>query len=256
MSKMKKAFFNGKACIPFITCGDPDLDTTKKAIIEMEQAGADVIELGIPFSDPTVEGPVVQEANLRALQNNVTTDHIMEMVEEVRETVTIPLVFVTYANVVYSYGVDAFAKKCKEVGVQGLILPDIPFEEKYEFESACQAHGIHFIASIAPTSKARIGKIAKDATGFLRCETAVEMPGKEVRKMVLEMVEKAKEQQDIPCVVHYEHVTPEQATKISDKVQGVILGSSIVKLCEKYGHQAPKYIGTYVKEIKDAMNFA
>lgn len=254
MSKIKKAFLNGKACIPFITCGDPDLDITKEAIVEMARAGADVLELGIPFSDPTVEGTVVQEANLRALKNNITTDHIMDMVEEVRKIVDIPLVFVTYANVVYSYGVEAFVKRCKEVQVQGLALPDIPYEEKEEFESVCEKYGVHFIVSIAPTSKARIAKIAKAATGFLRCESTVETPDEHIKQKVLEMVEKVKEQQDIPCVVHYEQLTAQQAAGISHKVQGVILGSSVVSLCAEYGKKAPQYIGNYVKEIKLAMS--
>lgn len=253
MSKIKEAFENGTAFIPFITCGDPTLDVTKEAIIEMEKAGADIIELGIPFSDPTAEGPVVQEANIRALKNKITTNHIFQMVEEVREQVKIPFVFVTYANVVYSYGTEKFMKKCEEIGVDGVVLPDIPFEEKTEFEEICKKYNIDFISTIAPTSEGRIGKIAREATGFLYCASALEMPKESSPKNLADMVTKVKEEQNIPCAVHYEHITAEQIGQIASGVEGIIVGSSIVKLCEKHGENAPAHIGSYVKEMKEAV---
>ena len=152
MSRTAEAFHNKKAFIPFITCGDPDLETTGKIVREMEKSGADLIELGIPFSDPTAEGPVIQGANIRALAGGVTTEKIFAFVRELRQDVKIPLVFMTYANVVYSYGTEKFAAACAEVGVDGLILPDVPFEEKEEFAGVCSQYGLDFISLIAPTS--------------------------------------------------------------------------------------------------------
>ena len=160
MIKIADAFANGKAFIPFITCGDPDLETTEKLVPAMAAAGADLIELGIPFSDPTAEGPVIQDANLRALSGGVTTDKIFDMVRRVRPQLSIPLVFMTYANVIYSYGADRFLKTAAEIGISGIIVPDVPFEEKQEFEPICQKYGIAQISMIAPTSHDRIRAIA------------------------------------------------------------------------------------------------
>ena len=126
MSNIKKAFEGGKAFIPFITCGDPSLEITEQLVYAMEEAGADLIELGIPFSDPTAEGPVIQEANIRALSGGVTTDKIFDMVRKIRQRSNIPLVFMTYANVVFSYGTERFMKTASEIGMDGLILPDVP----------------------------------------------------------------------------------------------------------------------------------
>ena len=169
MSNIKKAFENGKAFIPFITCGDPDLETTEKVVYAMEEAGADLIELGIPFSDPTAEGPVIQEANIRALngKDKVTTDKVFELVVKLRKKVKVPMVFMTYANVVFSYGSEKFIARCKEVGIDGLILPDIPFEEKEEFDPICKQYGLDLVSLIAPTSHERISMIAKEANGFV-----------------------------------------------------------------------------------------
>ena len=167
MSKIAQAFARGKAFIPFITCGDPDLETTAAAVRAAVENGADLIELGIPFSDPTAEGPVIQGANLRALQDGVTTDQIFGLVRDLRRDVTIPLVFMTYANVVFSYGAERFFSACRETGIDGLILPDLPFEEKEEFLPVCRRYGVELISLIAPTSKDRIAMIAREADGFL-----------------------------------------------------------------------------------------
>ena len=167
MSNIKKAFENGKAFIPFVTCGDPSLDVTEQIVYAMERAGADLIELGIPFSDPTAEGPVIQEANIRALLGKVTTDDIFELVKKLRKTVKIPMVFMTYANVVFSYGAERFITTCKEIGIDGIILPDIPFEEKDEFNDVCKKYDVDLISMIAPTSNSRISMIAKEASGFV-----------------------------------------------------------------------------------------
>ena len=177
MSNIKKAFQNGKAFIPFITCGDPDLETTGKVIRAAVENGADLIELGIPFSDPTAEGPVIQAANLRALQGGVTTDKIFAFVAELRKDVTVPLVFMTYANVVFSYGSERFISTCKDLSVDGLILPGLPFEEKEEFLPLCRKYGVDLISMIAPTSENRIAMIAKEAEGFLYIVSSLGVTG-------------------------------------------------------------------------------
>ena len=213
---IQKAFETGKAFIPFITCGDPSLEVTEQIVYAMEEAGADLIELGIPFSDPTAEGPVIQAANVRALSGGVTTDKIFDMVRRIRQKTSIPMVFMTYANVVYSYGTERFAKMAAEIGMDGLILPDVPFEEKEEFAVPFKEQGLDLISLIAPTSHERIAMIAKEAEGFGISE-------------------------------------PKQAEKMAAQSDGVIVGSAIVKLCEKYGADCVPHISTFVKEMKDAI---
>ena len=161
--RIAEAFRNGKAFIPFITCGDPDLETTAKVVRAMVHAGADLIELGIPFSDPTAEGPVIQEANVRALAADATTDKIFDLVRDLRKDVTIPMVFMTYSNVVFSYDAEVFIRTCSEIGIDGLILPDLPFEEKAEFADLCSKYQVALISLIAPTSENRIAMIAREA---------------------------------------------------------------------------------------------
>ena len=149
MNKIRSAFENKKAFIPFITCGDPDLETSEKLIKAAEENGADLIELGIPFSDPTAEGPVIQAANIRALSAGTTTDKVFDMVKRVRENVKVPLVFMTYANVVFSYGAERFIATCAKVGIDGLILPDVPFEEKEDFAPLCAQYGLDYTSNAA-----------------------------------------------------------------------------------------------------------
>ncbi|MDC7293162.1 MULTISPECIES: tryptophan synthase subunit alpha [unclassified Butyrivibrio] len=255
MSNIKNAFANGKAFVAFITCGDPDLETTKKTVIEAANNGADLIELGIPFSDPTAEGPVIQGANLRALKGGVTTDKIFDFVKDVRKEVTIPLVFMTYANVVYSYGAEKFMAGCKEAGIDGIILPDLPFEEKEEFDEVCDKYGVDLVSLIAPTSENRIAMIAKEAKGFLYIVSSLGVTGtrSEITTDLGSMVKIVKENTDIPCAIGFGISTPEQAEKISKLSDGVIVGSAIIKILEKYGKDAPKYVGEYVKSMKEAI---
>lgn len=256
MSKIKNAFANGKAFIPFITCGDPDLDTTEKIIAAMAEAGADLIELGIPFSDPTAEGPVIQEGNLRALTGGVTTDKVFDMVLRVRKNVHIPMVFMTYANVVYSYGMEKFMARAVEAGIDGLILPDVPFEEKEEFAPVCEAYGLNLISMIAPTSQDRIRMIAAQAKGFVYCVSSLGVTGvrSEITTDIGAMVALVKEANpDIPCAVGFGISTPEQARKMASVADGAIVGSAIVKLCAKYGQEAVGPVGEYVREMKGAV---
>jgi tryptophan synthase alpha chain len=255
MSNIKKAFENGKAFIAFITCGDPDLETTKKVVIEAANNGADLIELGIPFSDPTAEGPVIQGANLRALTGGVTTDKIFDLVADIRKEVSIPMVFMTYANVVYSYDADKFMANCQKVGIDGVILPDLPFEEKEEFDEVSKKYGIDLVSLIAPTSENRIAMIAKEAQGFLYIVSSLGVTGtrSNIDTDLGSMVKIVKENTDIPCAIGFGISTPEQAANISKLSDGVIVGSAIIKILEKYGKEAPKYVGEYVKSMKEAI---
>lgn len=255
MSKIKKAFEKGKAFIAFITCGDPDLETTKKSVIAAVKGGADLIELGIPFSDPTAEGPVIQGANLRALNGGVTTDKIFDFVVELRKEVSVPMVFMTYANVVYSYDAEKFISRCSEIGMDGLILPDLPFEEKEEFNATCSKYDIDLVSLIAPTSENRIAMIAKEATGFIYIVSSLGVTGTRtnITTDLDSIVSVVRQNTDVPCAIGFGISTPEQASKFSAKADGVIVGSAIIKLLEKYGKDAPSHIEEYVKSMKDAM---
>ncbi len=255
MSNIKKAFAKGKAFIPFITCGDPDLETTASAVRSAAENGADLIELGIPFSDPTAEGPVIQGANVRALRAGTTTDKIFDLVRDLRKDVSIPMVFMTYANVVFSYGAERFISTCQDIGMDGLILPDLPFEEKDEFAPLCKAHEVDLISLIAPTSEKRIAMIAREAKGFLYIVSSLGVTGvrSEIKTDLASIVASVRQSTDIPCAIGFGISTPEQAKKMASLSDGAIVGSAIIKLLEKYGKDAPRYIGEYVKSMKDAI---
>ena len=253
--RIAEAFANGKAFIPFLTCGDPSLEVTEQLIYAMEEAGADLIELGIPFSDPTAEGPVIQAANVRALSGGVTTDKIFDMVKRLRQNTKIPMVFMTYANVVFSYGTERFIQKAASLDMDGLILPDVPFEEKEEFDSVCKKYGLDLISLIAPTSHERITQIAKEAEGFVYCVSSLGVTGMRsaITTDIGAMVQLVKEAKDIPCAVGFGISTPEQAAAMAAKSDGAIVGSAIVKLCGQYKEACVPYVKEYVKSMKDAV---
>lgn len=255
MSRIKKAFENGKAFIAFITCGDPDLETTAAAVRAAAENGADLIELGIPFSDPTAEGPVIQGANLRALSGGITTDQVFSFVKELRHDVKIPMVFMTYANVVFSYGAERFIAACKEVEIDGLILPDLPFEEKEEFLPFCHKYDVDLVSLISPTSENRIAMIAREAEGFLYIVSSLGVTGmrREIKTDLSSIVRVVRENTGIPCAIGFGISTPEQAKKMADISDGAIVGSAIIRLLEQYRKDAPKYIGEYVKTMKAAL---
>ena len=255
MSRIRKAFENGKAFIPFITCGDPDLKTTRAAVLAAVENGADLVELGIPFSDPTAEGPVIQGANLRALTGGIKTDHIFAFVRELRADIDIPMVFMTYANVVFSYGAEKFISLCQEIGIDGIILPDLPFEEKEEFLPLCRRYGVDLISLIAPTSMDRISMIAKEAEGFLYIVSSLGVTGtrSSITTDIASIVKVVRENTDIPCAIGFGISTPEQAKEMAAVADGVIVGSAIVKLLEQYGQGAPEHVGAYVRSMKDAV---
>ncbi|OUN35198.1 tryptophan synthase subunit alpha [Lachnoclostridium sp. An76] len=255
MSNIGKAFENGKAFIPFITCGDPDLETTAAVVRAAAANGADLIELGIPFSDPTAEGPVIQGANLRALNGGVTTDKIFDLVRDLRRDVEVPMVFMTYANVVFSYGSERFISTCREIGIDGLILPDVPYEEKEEFLPICRRYGVDLISLIAPTSEDRIAMIAREAEGFLYIVSSLGVTGvrSEIKTDLGAIVETVRQNTDIPCAIGFGISTPEQAAKMAGISDGAIVGSAIVRLIGEHGKDAPEYVGEYVKRMKEAL---
>jgi tryptophan synthase alpha chain len=255
MSNIKNAFAHGKAFIPFITCGDPDLETTARAVRAMAAAGADLIELGIPFSDPTAEGPIIQAANVRALRAGTTTDKVFDLVRDLRRDVTVPMVFMTYANVVFSYGAERFISTCADIGIDGLILPDIPYEEKGEFDPICKRYGVDLVSLIAPTSHDRIAMVAREASGFIYVVSSLGVTGvrSEITTDIGTMVQSIRNSSSLPCAVGFGISTPEQAKKMAALSDGAIVGSAIVKLLAQYGRDAVPYVADYVKRMKEAV---
>ena len=258
MSRIKSAFENRKAFIAFITCGDPDLETTAAAVRAAAENGADLIELGIPFSDPTAEGPVIQDANIRALSGGVTTDKIFDLVRELRQDVQTPFVFMTYANLIFSYGTERFLSACQDIGIDGLILPDLPFEEKDEFLPACRKYDVDLISLIAPTSADRIAMIAREADGFLYIVSSLGVTGmrNEIKTDLSSIVSVIRQNTSLPCAIGFGISTPEQGRAMAAVSDGAIVGSAIIKLLEKYCKDAPAHIGKYVRTMKEALRTA
>ncbi len=264
MSRIASAFTAAdgsrkKAFIPFITCGDPTLDVTEEAVVAMVEAGADLIELGIPFSDPTAEGPVIQEANIRALANKVTTDDVFALVARLRERgVQIPMVFMTYSNVLFSYGLERFAAAAAKAGIDGVILPDVPHEEKSEFAEPLAAEGLELVSLIAPTSHERIRQIASDAAGFVYCVSSLGVTGvrSEITTDIAAMVDLVRSATDVPCAVGFGISTPEQAANMAAKSDGAIVGSAIIKILAEHGKDAVPYVAEYVRSMAEAVHGA
>lgn len=255
MSKIQDAFSNGKAFIAFLTAGDPSAECTIKYILEMEKAGADLIEIGIPFSDPTAEGVVIQEASLRALKGGMTTEGVFQIVEEVRKKSQVPLALMTYLNPVFHYGYEAFFSRCQSLGVDGIIVPDLPFEEKREAEEVAVRFGVDVVSLIAPTSKERIRLIAKEAKGFIYVVSSMGVTGvrSKITTDIAGMVKEIRAVTDTPCAIGFGISTPEQAAEMAGYADGVIVGSAIVKQIEKYGENAEEALYDYVSAMKAAI---
>ena len=250
-----EAFQNKKAFIPFVTAGDPDLETTEKIILSMQENGADLIEIGIPFSDPVAEGIVIQKADERALAAGTTTDKIFDMVGRIREEMHIPMVFMTYVNVIFVYGIEAFARRSQELGMAGVIVPDVPIEEKEELERVFHEYGLDVISLIAPTSANRIQAIAAEAKGFVYCVSSLGVTGvrETMNQGVADMVREVKKVSDIPCAVGFGISTPEQARDMAGVSNGVIVGSAIMKIVAEYGRECVGPVGDYVRRMKQAV---
>ncbi len=264
MSRIASAFTAAdgsrkKAFIPFITCGDPTLDVTEEAVVAMAEAGADLIELGIPFSDPTAEGPVIQEANIRALAGGVTTDDAFALVARLRKRgVEVPMVFMTYSNVLFSYGLERFAAAAAAAGIDGVILPDVPHEEKPEFAEPLAAEGLELVSLIAPTSHERVRAIASDAAGFVYCVSSLGVTGvrQAITTDIAGMVQLVREATDVPCAVGFGISTPQQAADMAAKSDGAIVGSAIVKILAQHGKDAVPYVADYVRSMAQAVHEA
>ena len=258
MNRIKEAFENKKAFIPFITGGDPSLEITKQLLLAMQEAGADLIEIGIPFSDPIAEGPVIQEADERALKAGCTIDGLFEMVGEVKGQIHVPLVFMTYINPIYVYGTEKFMERCRECGIAGVIVPDMPFEEKGELKDVCRNYGVELISLIAPTSNERIEMIAKEAEGFLYCVSSTGVTGvrAQIQTDIGKMIQRVRAVSDIPCAIGFGIATPKQAKEMASLADGAIVGSAIVKIAAEYGTDCVPFVAQYVREMKQAVSEA
>ena len=256
MSRIRDVFAGGKAFIPFVTAGDPNLQITERLVLAMAEAGADLIELGIPFSDPVAEGIVIQKADERALAAGATTDKLFDMVCRIREKSAIPLAFMTYANSIFVYGADKFLANCRICGIDAVIVPDLPFEEKGELLPTCEKYGVALISLIAPTSKERISMIAAEAQGFVYCVSSMGVTGvrSEITTDIAQMISHVKEAQNIPCAIGFGISTPEQAKSMAHIADGVIVGSAIVKMVEQYGENCVEPVRDYVREMKCAIS--
>ncbi|MCD8118602.1 MAG: tryptophan synthase subunit alpha [Lachnospiraceae bacterium] len=255
MNRIKNAFSNGKAFIAFLTGGDPDYDTSLKAIRAAIEGGADLIEIGVPFSDPIAEGVVIQEADLRALAGGMTTDKIFDLAAEVRAQSEVAICLMTYLNPVFHYGYEKFFAKCAQAGVDGVIIPDMPYEEKEEAAVVARTHGVDVVSLIAPTSENRIRTIAGEAEGFLYVVSSMGVTGMraEIKTDLESIMEVVRQVQKVPAAIGFGINTPEQAKKYAAISDGVIVGSAIVKIVEKYREEAPEHVYEYVKSMKDAI---
>ncbi len=255
MNRIRNAFMREKAFIAFVTGGDPNLDITEQLLYKIEEAGADLIEIGIPFSDPIAEGPVIQEANERALKAGCTTDNLFAMVKRARKTVKVPLVFLTYMNPIYTYGKKRFFEACRDCGIDGIIVPDLPFEEKEEILKECKEFEVALISLIAPTSKERITRIAKEAEGFVYCVSSLGVTGirSKITTDLKSMVALVKSVSAIPVAVGFGIATPEQAKEVAAVADGAIVGSAIVKIVKEYGAGCIEPVYAYVRKMKQAV---
>ena len=255
MSNIYKVFENKKAFIAFLTAGDPDFETSVECFKAVARAGADLIEVGIPFSDPIAEGPVIQEADLRALDSGMTTDKVFELVKEVRKETDVPMVFMSYINPIYHYGAEKFFEKAAEVGIDGAIIPDMPYEEKDELTGAAKKFGLDIISMIAPTSEERIKMIAKEAEGFIYVVSSLGVTGvrSEINTDLGSMMKLVREVTDVPAAIGFGISTPEQAKKMAGYADGAIVGSAMVRIVAAEGKNAPEKLYEYVKSMKEAI---
>lgn len=255
MSRLDRVFSRGKAFIPFITAGDPSITVTEQLIYSMYEAGADLIELGIPFSDPVAEGPVIQAADERALAGGVTVDDVFTMMQRLRNSCDVPVALMTYVNPVATYGTERFMINCSRSGIDAVIIPDVPFEEKDELLPYCRKHGITLIPMIAPTSGERIRMIAAEAEGFVYCVSSLGVTGmrEKIGHEVSGMIKAVKNVKDIPCAIGFGISTPEQAAELSCYGDGIIVGSAVVKIVEEYGDKCVEHVAEYVRKMKAAI---
>ncbi len=246
---------NEKALIPFVTAGDPDLETTERLVLEMFNNGADIIEIGVPFSDPVAEGKVIQAASLRSLKQGTNLNGIFAMVESLRQKTDKPLLLMMYVNTIFRFGTEKFFELCREKGIDGVIVPDLPYEEKAEIAPYAEKNGIISISLVAPTSHQRIANIASEAKGFLYCVSSTGVTGTRSKFTTNfdEFFGEIKKSCRVPAMVGFGISNPEQAAKMSGYCDGVIVGSAIVKIVAEYGKNSAQKVGEFVKSLKAAL---
>jgi tryptophan synthase alpha chain len=248
---------NEKALITFITAGDRSLEWTKELIYEMDKKGADIIEIGIPYSDPIAEGPTIQAGNIRARKNKLKIKDIMNLVKEVRKKVDKPILYLLYFNCVLKYGIERFLSECKESGVDGLIMPDLPYEESWEINDIAESFDIDIITLVSPTSKERISTIAKNAKGFLYCVSSLGVTGekKDFDTDFDEFFKFVNKASSIPTAIGFGISGPEHIKKLKEYADGLIVGSAIIRRVgeSKTIEEAKKEVGSFTKTLKKAM---
>lgn len=230
MSRIDNVFKKGKALITYIMAGDPDLETTYETVLKLEELGVGIVELGIPFSDPSADGSAIVRAGERALKNNYSTEQYLELVQKIRKVSQIPLVIMAYANTVFCYGVDKFFARLKAAGGDGVIIPDVPYEESIEFAPYAKNHGIDYIPLVSPSSKDRIQMITNDASGFVYCISSFGVTG--VRETIDHKIHKIYDSIKLPKAVGFGISKIEHIKELSKYFDGVIIGSKIVEFME------------------------
>lgn len=247
---------NKKALVTFITAGDPDMDTTEKCVLEMYKNGSDIIEIGVPFSDPIAEGATIQKASLRSLSGGTNLDKIFDLVRKLRTQTDKPMLLMMYINTIFKYGTAKFFELCKEVQIDGVIVPDMPFEEREELQGEAEKNGIYTIFLVAPTSHERVKMIAEKSKGFLYVVSSLGVTGmrSEITTDFNELLAPIRNNDHCPCCIGFGISNSEQAKKMSQYADGVIMGSAVVKIVEEHGKDAPEYVGKFIKSVREGMD--
>ena len=252
MNKIRDAFLNKKAFIAYLMAGDPSLEVSAEYILTVQDAGADMIEIGIPFSDPIAEGEVIQAASMRALAAGTRLDGVFAMVASIKDKMRIPMVFMTYLNPVFVYGYDRFFAKCAEIGICGVIIPDMPFEEQSEAKIEAVKYGVEVVTLVAPTSEKRIARIAKNAEGFIYLVSSMGVTGVrgEMTTDLSVILSEIKTHTDVPIAVGFGISTSEQTKYYSSIADGFIVGSGIVRIIGEQGKNAKNALREYIQKLK------
>lgn len=256
MTNLQEVFNNKKAFIPFVVADDPNFDTTVDSIVTLANNGADIVEIGIPFSDPVADGPVIQDADLRAFDQGVNTNVVFDIVEKARQQTDVPIIFLTYANIPFKFGYEAFCKKCQKLDISGLVIPDLPIEEQAELRTVADQYGVHLIQLVAPTSGDRIEKIAKQASGFIYMVSSLGVTGvrNDFSKQLSDTISRIKQVTDVPVAIGFGIHSPEQAAQLSSISDGIIIGSAVVKLiAENNNGSTQDDLASYARSIKEAI---
>ena len=255
MSHTSEAFKNGKALIAFLTAGVPSMEDTVKYVLDMGKAGVGLIEIGVPFSDPIADGPVIMEADVKALENHVHLPQVMELVKTLRTKTQIPIVLLTYYNPVFNYPSARFFEEAKEIGIDGVIIPDLPYEEQAEIRPLADANGVDIIQMVAPTSEERIRESLKDATGFVYVVSSMGVTGMrgDIQTDLREIIRIARETTDPPLAIGFGIHTREQAGRMARLADGVITGSGVVDIINKNGSEASEKLTAYIRGLKAGM---